>query len=64
MELREQIENEIREQIKEEVRAKQRAYKKEWRKKNADKIKKNNEDFIIRKAAALLAERERGELNE
>ncbi len=54
MELRQQIENEI----KEEIRAKQREYKKEWRVKNKDKIKKHNENYILRKAAALLAERE------
>ena len=53
-ELREQIEKEIREEIK----AKQREYKKEWRAKNPDKVRKHNENYILRKAVAIAAERE------
>lgn len=49
---------EIEQEIKDEMRKKQREYKRQWRAKNADKIRKHNEDFIIRKAAKLLAERE------
>lgn len=48
---REEIELEVRE----EIRAAQREYKREWRKKNPDKVKANNERFYLKKAAELKA---------
>lgn len=47
--IRAEIELEIREQIRE----RQQAYKREWRKKNPDKIKAANERYWLKKAAEV-----------
>ena len=37
-----------------------RAYQREWRAKNRDKVKKNNENYWMRRAGRLLEERQKG----
>lgn len=57
-------ENKIREEIefeiKEQIRERQRAYKREWRKKNPDKIKAANERYWLKKAAEVRRMDENG----
>ena len=43
----------IEQEIREEIRAAQRAYKKEWRRKNPDKVKASNERYWLKKAAQI-----------
>lgn len=47
------IRAEIELEIKEQIRERQRAYKREWRKKNPDKIKAANERYWLKKAAEV-----------
>ena len=49
----EQERNAIREDILAEIRKANREYKKEWRKKNPDKVKAANERYWLKKAKAL-----------
>ncbi len=44
---------EIEAEVREKIKAANRAYKKEWQKKNPDKIKAANERFYLKKAAEL-----------
>ena len=49
----EQERNAIREDILAEIRKANREYKKEWRKKNPDKVKAANERYWLKKAKEL-----------
>lgn len=55
------MENE-REKLRQEILAENRAYKREymrkWRAKNKDRVKANNERYILKKAESLRAEQE------
>lgn len=47
------VRTEIELEIREQIRERQRAYKREWRKKNPDKIKAANERYWLKKAAEV-----------
>ena len=51
------LENEAREKVLAEIREANRQYKKEWRKKNPDKVKAATERYWLKKAQEL---KERG----
>lgn len=48
----------IRQEVLEQIRAKNREYMRQWRAKNKDKIKANNERYILKKAESLKANTE------
>jgi hypothetical protein len=50
----EQERNAIREEVLAEIRRANREYKKEWRKKNPDKVKASNERYWLKKAKELM----------
>ena len=54
------IRAEIEFEIKEQIRERQRAYKREWRKKNPDKIKAANERYWLKKAEEVRRMYENG----
>lgn len=43
----------LKQEVREEMLAAQRAYKKEWRKRNPDKVRKHNETYWLKKAAEM-----------
>lgn len=53
------IANALYQQKLEQDRAKKREYARKWREKNREKVKANNEKYIIKKAESLKAEQEK-----
>lgn len=51
----------MREEVLAEIREANRQYKKEWRRRNPDKVKASNERFYLKKAAILLEEKRKEE---
>jgi hypothetical protein len=51
---REKLEAEISEKLKAEIREAQRQYKREWRRKNPDKVKAANERYWIKRAREII----------
>lgn len=52
------IANALYQQKLEQDRAKRREYARKWRERNREKVKANNERYIIKKAESLKAEAE------
>ena len=52
------IANALYQQKLEQDRAKRREYARKWRERNREKVKANNERYIIKKAESLKAEQE------
>ena len=51
--------NKMREEILAEIREANRQYKKEWRRKNPDKVKAANERYWLKKAESLMKENQK-----
>ena len=51
----------MREEILAEIREANRLYKKEWRKRNPDKVKASNERYWIKKVESLMKEKKERE---
>ena len=54
MSMSENEKNALREEILAEIRKANREYKKEWRKKNPDKVKASNERYWLKKAREIM----------
>lgn len=51
--------NKMREEILAEIREANRQYKKEWRKRNPDKVKASNERYWLKKAASFMEKKQK-----
>ena len=49
----------MREEVLAQIREANRQYKKEWRKRNPDKVKASNERYWLKKAASLMEEKQK-----
>mgnify|MGYP007111685346 CR=1 FL=1 len=49
-----EMKNKMREEILAEIREANRLYKKEWRRRNPDKVKASNERFYLKKAKEIM----------
>ena len=57
----EQEKSKMREEILAEIREANRLYKKEWRKRNPDKVKASTERYWLKKAESLMKEKKERE---
>ena len=51
--------NKLREEVLAEIREANRQYKKEWRRKNPDKVKAANERYWLKRMASLMEEKQK-----